>query len=217
MKIATFKVLTFLLYTQISSLPYTVEFFTRFSNKPSSTLSSLCSVSQCDLTSEPFTENYRSGNTKNSLEPETGQYNSSFDTGHWYLLQVLWEQVHCQDAKCTWPMTHMVFWMNTLHQWLKFILFWSNTLHVSDGFSVHHQELKTVHTATGICQTDTAVCLLASRQQYLIDIMFRMVFPSIIRSSRLYKQQQAYVKHLFDICLLLYVVLNSWWCTEKPS
>ena len=52
----------------------------------------------------------------------------------------------------------------------------SNTLHVSDGLSVQHQEFKTVHTATGICQTDTADCLLASRQQ-----------------------------HLFDICLLLYV------------
>ena len=40
---------------------------------------------------------------------------------------------------------------------------WSNTLHVSDGLSVHHQQFKTVHTATGICQTNaaTAVCLLA--------------------------------------------------------
>ena len=27
------------------------------------------------------------------------------------------------------------------------------TLHVSDGLSVHHQEFKTVHTATGLCQT----------------------------------------------------------------
>jgi len=26
-------------------------------------------------------------------------------------------------------------------------------LHVSEGFSVHHQEFTTVHTATGICQT----------------------------------------------------------------
>jgi len=49
-----------------------------------------------------------------------------------------------------------------MHQCLKFIVFWSNTLHVSDGLSIHHQELKTVHTATGICQTDTAVYLLAS-------------------------------------------------------
>jgi len=27
-----------------------------------------------------------------------------------------------------------------------------NDLHVSGGFSSHHQELKTVHTASGICQ-----------------------------------------------------------------
>jgi len=51
----------------------------------------------------------------------------------------------------------------------KFILFWNDTLRVLDSLSVHHQEYKTVHTATGICQTDTAVCLLASRQQYLFD------------------------------------------------
>jgi hypothetical protein len=36
-----------------------------------------------------------------------------------------------------------------------------NTLHVSGGLSVHHQEFKPVHTATGICQTDTFTCLLA--------------------------------------------------------
>jgi len=35
--------------------------------------------------------------------------------------------------------------------------FWNDTSHVSDGVSVHHQEFKTVHTTTGICQTDTAV------------------------------------------------------------
>jgi hypothetical protein len=28
-------------------------------------------------------------------------------------------------------------------------LFWNDTLHVSDVLSVHHQEFKTVHTATG--------------------------------------------------------------------
>jgi hypothetical protein len=27
-----------------------------------------------------------------------------------------------------------------------------NALHVSGGFCAHHQELKTVHTASGICQ-----------------------------------------------------------------
>jgi len=48
-----------------------------------------------------------------------------------------------------------------MHQFLKFILFWNNTLHISDGLSVHHQVLKTVLTAAGVCQTDTATCLLA--------------------------------------------------------
>ena len=55
---------------------------------------------------------------------------------------------------------------NYIHQCIKFILF-GVTLLVSDGLSVHHQEFKTVHTATGICQTDTADCLLASSRQYL--------------------------------------------------
>jgi hypothetical protein len=54
-----------------------------------------------------------------------------------------------------------------MHQCIRFILFWNETLHVSDGLSVHHQEFKTVHTATGVCQTDTAVCLLGSREQYM--------------------------------------------------
>jgi len=42
---------------------------------------------------------------------------------------------------------------------IYFIL--DDILHVSNGLSVHHQEFKTVRTATGICQKDTAVCLLA--------------------------------------------------------
>jgi len=53
---------------------------------------------------------------------------------------------------------------------IYFVLFWSNTLHVSDSISVHHRQLKTVHTATGICQRDTALCLLGNREQYLFDI-----------------------------------------------
>jgi len=39
-------------------------------------------------------------------------------------------------------------------------LFWNRTLHVLDGFSVHHQESSTVHTAVGICHTGYADCLL---------------------------------------------------------
>ena len=55
-----------------------------------------------------------------------------------------------------------------MHQCIKFILFGTDTVHVSDGLSVHHKEFKTAHTATGICQTDTAVCLLEGTQ-YLFD------------------------------------------------
>jgi len=62
-----------------------------------------------------------------------------------------------------------------MHQCIKFILFWKCTLHVSDGLSVHRQEFKTVHVATGICQTDTAVCLVATRQQHLFDKSVHLV------------------------------------------
>jgi len=47
-----------------------------------------------------------------------------------------------------------------MQQFLKFILFCSSTLHVSNGLSVHHQESKTVHAASGVCQTNSADCLL---------------------------------------------------------
>jgi len=61
-----------------------------------------------------------------------------------------------------------------MHQFIKFILFWNDTVHVLDGLSDHHQQFKTVHTATGICQTDSCCNLLAgtlaSREQYLFDI-----------------------------------------------
>jgi len=79
-----------------------------------------------------------------------------------------------------------------MHRFLKFILFWNNTLHVSDGLSVNHQEFKTVHTATGICQTGTDACLLAGTRWNLA--------LSIFPASR--------HQYLFDIYLLLY--LQSW-------
>ena len=67
----------------------------------------------------------------------------------------------CPKISC--PVEHMIIQYhyfycktNKMHQCIKFILFWNDILHVSDGLSIHHQEFKTVHTATGICQTDTA-------------------------------------------------------------
>jgi hypothetical protein len=73
-----------------------------------------------------------------------------------------------------------------MHQVLEFILFCSSTLHVSAGLSIHHQESKTVHTASGICQTDAADCLLAKTSS--------ISFP--LASSQ---------QNLFDIYLMLYV------------
>jgi len=67
---------------------------------------------------------------------------------------------------------------NEMHLFLKFLLFCSSTLHVSDGLSVHHQEPKTVHTASGICQTDYAGCLLASSQHNLFDIYLMLYVQS---------------------------------------
>jgi len=79
-----------------------------------------------------------------------------------------------------------------MHQCAKFILFWNDTLHVSDGLSVHHQEFTTVHTPIGICQTDTAVCLLASRQQYLFDLGY--AYCCVYSLELLIRQQ-----YLFDL------------------
>jgi len=54
-------------------------------------------------------------------------------------------------------------------QCIKFILSWNDTIHVSDGLSMHHQKFEAVHTTTSICQTDTAVCLLASRRLMMMN------------------------------------------------
>jgi hypothetical protein len=44
-----------------------------------------------------------------------------------------------------------------MHMFLK-LLFFENVLYVSEGLSVHHEELKTAHTVTGIRQTAAANC-----------------------------------------------------------
>jgi hypothetical protein len=77
-----------------------------------------------------------------------------------------------------------------MHEFLKFILFCISILHVSDGPSVHHQESKTVHTASGICQTNSADWLLAGTRWNCSSISFPLA------SSQ---------QNLFDIHLTLYV------------
>ena len=50
-------------------------------------------------------------------------------------------------------------------------------VHVSDGFSVHHQESGTVHTAI---HTGYADCSLASSQQNLYDIYHCCMYSAIL-------------------------------------
>jgi hypothetical protein len=76
---------------------------------------------------------------------------------------------------------------NEMHQFLKFILFCCSTLHVSEGLSNHHQESKTVHTTSGVGQTDSTDCLLAGTR-------WNVSLP-LARSEQ----------NLFDIHLMLYV------------
>ena len=52
---------------------------------------------------------------------------------------------------------------NKMYYCIKFILFWNDSLHVSDGPSSAVQDCTYSNS-----QTDTAVCLLASRQQRLL-------------------------------------------------
>jgi len=52
------------------------------------------------------------------------------------------------------PLYIFLYYNQADAQYIKFILFWNNALYVSDGLSVHHQESRTVHTASGICHTE---------------------------------------------------------------
>ena len=48
------------------------------------------------------------------------------------------------------------------------LFYWSNTLHVSDSLFFHHQEFKTVHTATGICQILLSACQQADSSIFYV-------------------------------------------------
>ena len=88
-------------------------------------------------------------------------------------------------------------------------LFSLDTPRVSDGLSVHHQELKAVHTATGICRTDTATCLpVETRWKY----QYRNIKGKLYKTNAAIwynkicrEKQPTPMQSLFDIYLLLYV------------
>jgi len=64
-----------------------------------------------------------------------------------------------------------------MHQCLRFVLFGVTLYMFRTVFSVHHQEFKTVRTATGICPTDTAECLLAGTRWNCSSISSSISFP----------------------------------------
>jgi len=94
---------------------------------------------------------------------------------------------------------------NEMHQFLKFILFCSSTLHVSDGLSVHHQESKTVHTASGI-------------HGYVRQILVTACYGNEMELHEFHlapanKHSAESVWHIPDtVC----TVLDFWWWTERP-
>ena len=78
---------------------------------------------------------------------------------------------------------------------------WSNTVHVSDRFSGHHQEFKTVHTVTGTCQTRHC-CLLVSKQTAVsvwhMPVAVRTVFDSWRWTERPSETCRASFQNKFD-------------------
>jgi hypothetical protein len=64
--------------------------------------------------------------------------------------------------------------------------FWNNILHVPDGLPVHHQEIKTVHTASGTGQTK--ISEVGSANFVILHVYCRVGF----------------IQFSFDVYLLLY-------------
>jgi len=55
----------------------------------------------------------------------------------------------------------VIYFYSKTNQMHSFSSLLNITLHVPDGLSVHHQEFKTVHTASGMCHTRFFDCTLA--------------------------------------------------------
>jgi len=98
-----------------------------------------------------------------------------------------------------------------IHQFLKFILLCSSTLHASDGLSVHHHESKTVYTASGICQTDSADYLLAGMRWNWFHLvpaskqpqnLFRCAIPVVLVHKDQYRKQMSHNTTAYGIYFL---------------
>jgi hypothetical protein len=64
-----------------------------------------------------------------------------------------------------------------------------NDLHVSGGFSAHHQELKTVYTASGICQACLLLPLAVSANKYNVASCW-LYLKEYINDTRSHERQK---------------------------
>jgi len=90
--------------------------------------------------------------------------------------------------------------------------FWNRTLHVSERFSVHHQESSTVYTATGICHTGYADCLLANSQHNLYELLCVQCKTPDDGQKTFPKHVEFYSKNKFEklvhlVCFIIRITL----------
>jgi len=99
-----------------------------------------------------------------------------------------------------WPCIVNVIFLSITNKMQHYTIFFItvNALQVSGGFSAHHQELKTVHTASGICQA----CLLLP----LAWVSWKFQVTNASGSS----------KQAWHIPVAVYTVFGFWWWAEKP-
>jgi hypothetical protein len=72
--------------------------------------------------------------------------------------------VHTASGICHTGLLTACYFYSKTNQTHNFSSLLNINLHVSDGLSVHHQEFKTMHTASGICHTGLlTVCYFYSK------------------------------------------------------
>jgi len=124
---------------------------------------------------------------------------------HRYLIHCqFWPRRRCKNKFWNIHLNNVTAHMNSCQRdaLISKIYFWNRPLQVADRFSLHHQESSTVYTATGICQTGFADCLLAGSGWNSCSILIPLADSQ---------------HNLYDIYLLLCTVLDSWWWRENLS
>jgi hypothetical protein len=91
---------------------------------------------------------------------------------------------------------------NKIQHYTMYLLLW-NALHVSGGSSAHHQERKTVYTASGTCQA----LLLPVTVVEELELVSSFPTPSTTVTG---------ISKAWQVPDAVYTVLSSWWWAEDP-